>query len=996
MADDTQQQQAPLNINDALQALIRQQLAAASGQQQVQLPSLPTPQVQTQYSNDPEKGPDLLQRIGLALGGGAMPGAPAELRAQMGSQGLLNFGIGLMSGGKFATPGEVLAGGLRGAQAGLLGNEAALAGQQEYALNAQTKMAELAAQQQKNRTEALTALVPLLQMRERLGLPPLFGPGSAAGPPGGGGGGGGGDTSTAGDGSYPTDQKPGWSYLAQLSPDMQKMVQTAAAQTGMPVELLAAHKWNESRNASSVKPNLQDPGGGSFGIMQMGQGALDDYNAKHNTKYTLQDINNDPQLALNVGAGHWTDLRQQYGGNSFLASMAYARGPGATNAWIKGGSKYADLPPGVQRVLGNVYGPGSFPGATPIPEALALNQRGGQGAQPPATAPGSAVGPYKVAGTGNVPPPTTQPSSGSGGAASPFGTGAFAPPTTTVAAPPDTTANAPNTGTALPVPTPAMTAALAEAKRTGKPAVIEGSGGATVGPDGKFSGNVTTGRRADADAILQGVQTAQTTLPPADTVATAGPGAGGGGTPPAAQPAPDSAFGGGAFATAPPRFVGPVTAPAAPAQPPAPQPPAAPAQPAQPPASPAAPPPARAPDLTARNDDGSFVVPNDKLSLPDYQQRFRHVPTADELTQRGLVIPGNEAEAQAAARGVQEAEAAAQAAQTAANRAQAGYTGYGTVADLLKANTEAQAKAQDARQKYAEMLQDTTKTNAAALQKYYEKQDTDLAANYKAEVLEPRNAAALETQRGETQKDIERIKTGADLQRTLMQPDLDRLKAMGTQSDEMTNLAVNLQQLRAVLPNLPEAGWGAAIAQHLSPAAMGWMQAAGLGDPKQMNAVQALNGLAAYLSVQMRPTGSGALRNQEMDRFMQALPNLAQGAAGREKAVAFLLNYANRVQDENQFANEYFHRPKADGSPALNLIGVERAMNAPKSQGGLGEVVPHAPPLSAGPQAAQTFLSGIDSGRPYYAWVPKVDKSGTPIRNERGQVVYDYDLAVKP
>jgi hypothetical protein len=173
------------------------------------------------------------------------------------------------------------------------------------------------------------------------------------------------------------------------------------------------------------------------------------------------------------------------------------------------------------------------------------------------------------------------------------------------------------------------------------------------------------------------------------------------------------------------------------------------------------------------------------------------------------------------------------------------------------------------------------------------------------------------------------------------------------------------------------------------------MRAAGMGDPGQMNAIQSLNGLAAYLSVQMRPTGSGALRNQEMDKFIQALPNLSQDAVGRQKALAFLTNYAGRVQDENQFANEYFMRPKADGTPTMNLIGLERAMNAPKSQGGLGEVVPHAPPMSAGPEAAQKFLSGIDSGRPYYAWAPKVDKSGTPIRNERGQVVYDYDLAVK-
>jgi hypothetical protein len=247
-----------------------------------------------------------------------------------------------------------------------------------------------------------------------------------------------------------------------------------------------------------------------------------------------------------------------------------------------------------------------------------------------------------------------------------------------------------------------------------------------------------------------------------------------------------------------------------------------------------------------------------------------------------------------------------------------------------------------------------------------------------------------------------------------MAPDLDRLKQMGTQAGEMNSLSVNLQQLRPILRDLPQAGWGAAIAQHLSPEAMGWMQAAGMGDPKTWNAIQALNGLAGYISSQMRPVGSGPLRTQEMNRFMQALPGLSQNEAGREKALAFLLNYSDRIQDENQFANEYFHRQKPDGSgEALNLIGVDRAMNGPKSQQiapglfGLGEVVPHAPPMSQGTQAANEFLNGkegpngvrtggIDSGRPYYAWVPKIDENGKPVRNERGQQVYDYDLAVKP
>src|SRR6516165_7985924 len=143
MADDTQQQPQPQqpDLNAAIQALMRQYVGIASGQgQQVQLPSMPAPQQQVQYSDDPSKGPNLLQRIGLAIGGGSLPGAPAELRAQLGSQALMDFGIGLMSAPWNATLGQQFAGGLREARGGLLGQEAAQAGQQEYALNAQAKL----------------------------------------------------------------------------------------------------------------------------------------------------------------------------------------------------------------------------------------------------------------------------------------------------------------------------------------------------------------------------------------------------------------------------------------------------------------------------------------------------------------------------------------------------------------------------------------------------------------------------------------------------------------------------------------------------------------------------------------------------------------------------------------------------------------------------------------------------------------------------------------
>jgi hypothetical protein len=242
------------------------------------------------------------------------------------------------------------------------------------------------------------------------------------------------------------------------------------------------------------------------------------------------------------------------------------------------------------------------------------------------------------------------------------------------------------------------------------------SGGLVTKGGGAFPGT-----RADADAILQGIQTAQATPVVRGTGEEAGQSSA---VATLAQPGWGAQV--GSYNNAP---VGPVTARAAPAAPP----PAAPPPGAQ--AQPAAPAPAPAPsgpDIAARDKDGNFIVPDEKLSVPQYQSRYRLAPTADELTARGLVIPGNEAEMRAAATGVQEQEANARAAQALANAAQQGLAPPGTSADkAVQASIDAQGKAQDARQKYAEMLQDTTKTNATNLAGFYKEQDAQLAAAHK-------------------------------------------------------------------------------------------------------------------------------------------------------------------------------------------------------------------------------------------------------------------------
>jgi len=485
--------------------------------------------------------------LGNALGGGSSGnvGLTQEQADAEGRGALLNFGLNMLEASGYSQRrrglGEIFARGVRGAQGAIGDYESQLAARQAAIQQQQQQSLE-------NRFRGIDAATKVAELQQKLQQLKLAGniPRSDEGA-----------TSVAGggpnvaDGAYPTTQSSGWSLLSAQTPEMQAMIQKAAAQTGMPAQLLAAHKWNESRTASSVP---EGDAGASFGIMQMQGPTLDAYNQAHGTKYTTAELKGDPQLALNVGAQHWMDLKQRYNGNDFLASMAYARGVGNTDAWIKGGSKYAELPPGVQRVLGNVYGPGSFPGATPIPEALKI---GGT------TQTASTSAPPTTEAKTETPKPDTKPPAGNG-----FGTTAFAPPTRSVMpAPPEGGgANAPVTTEAVPaVPTPQRVAAAAEARRTGKNAPIEGQPGLYATPQGGIHADTGLGRRADAgDALMQGAVTAATTVPP-PSVQAAGPAAGGGATPATPSPVPPGAFGGGAFGGPAPQMVGATPAPVTPA-----------------------------------------------------------------------------------------------------------------------------------------------------------------------------------------------------------------------------------------------------------------------------------------------------------------------------------------------------------------------------------------------------------------------------------------------
>jgi hypothetical protein len=772
-SNEQQQPQAPPDLNALIQAMIQQQIATASGQgNQVQLPSAQPPA--SQYSNDPSKGPDLLARIGLAIGGGSLPGAPAELRQQMGKQALLNFGIGLLNAGKFSTPGEALAGGLSGARQGLLGSEAAQAGQQEYALNAQTKLAELGMEQQKNRTEALTALVPLLQMQGRLSMPPLFGPGSAAG--GGGPGGGGGYTGDTYEGAIAGHEGAGqnpnssafgpgqflagtWNQFAAANPDLFKGMTPEQIQAARANPQLAnqAITWLAQKNAQTLQGQGVRPTGQSLGIAHyLGAGG-----------------------AASVMGAPDSDPVSKY----------------VSDAAVKANPELATMTVGQMKAR---YA------NTPNPGFLTA---GGGG--PPASGPGSPVGPYKVPSRGNVPPPSAAPSSG--------------PPVP------------PSDGGSPP-------ASVAPINPTGVPPAVAGrplppSVEAAIGP------------KADPQVIdpATGQWTTRSQLGP----------------------------------------VGPVTPPVAPtAQPPAAQPPVQPPAQAQP-KQPVAP----APDVTARNDDGTYTVPDEKISTPQFQSRYRQAPTPDELVSRGLVLPENVQAFQDQQTAVANATAEAAAAHAAANRGAVGYPGFDVDKAIQAANT-ADKNAQDARNTYNTMVQDAAKTNAGALQKFYTDQDTQLAAAHK-DLLDRQAASALETQRGQQAVTLEQAKAGI----------LSKQKLIDQANEDSKTSHDSVTQLQALM-DLSK-GAGAPDLMAASPALRDWLGRIGALDDRGMQKASAQTALEAANNrlISVLRNGTGFQRTTNMD--LQFLQRSGPGGPWtpeeyRDSTAQFLLQAYRHQQDYSQ------------------------------------------------------------------------------------------------
>jgi flagellum-specific peptidoglycan hydrolase FlgJ len=251
-----------------------------------------------------------------------------------------------------------------------------------------------------------------------------------------------------------------------------------------------------------------------------------------------------------------------------------------------------------------------------------------------------------------------------------------------------------------------------------------------------------------------------------------------------------------------------------------------------------------------------------------------------------------------------------------------------------------------------------------------------------------RNAAtiAAENDRAQAERDhatqLEKIKAGYTAQQH--QTDADQqvgskqLEAMGTQAQKAETIQPMVRSLIPLLKNAPSGAVGQLLQTH--PEWINTLTSAGIIKPETQTAAQLINGLTDYLSLDLKPVATGALRTQEIPMLKGLGPQLGQSTQAQQQAAARILNYAQRVKDEYDFARENFGAvDTTNGQPNYKILykNIDAPMqlddNGRRVGGGLGPVVPEPPPLKANPtpndlramRQYQSYVGNLPSGMPY-------------------------------
>jgi hypothetical protein len=382
-------------------------------------------------------------------------------------------------------------------------------------------------------------------------------------------------------------------------------------------------------------------------------------------------------------------------------------------------------------------------------------------------------------------------------------------------------------------------------------------------------------------------------------------------------------------------------------------------------------------------------VPDDKLSWPQFQQRHMAPPSLADI-QRITVTTDPKALADATSEVADARKAQATAAQTYQVGLSTGKLDDKATSDFNTANE----RVATANQNYNKLVQDAATSTAANMLAYQNKQGDILAKQY--EDAKARAAAvALKTQEGQQAIELAHITAGTTLEQQQQKGEMDAgnktLAEMGTQAVKADAIQPMLRQLIPLLknPNAPSGVVGQFLTSHSDWLPM--LQEMGV-DPQTATVTSLVKGLTDFMSLDLKPTATGALRNQEIPMLKGLMPDLATSKPTQQQALARILNYTQRVKDEYDLASENFGNKDASGRPNYKILyknidaPMELDQNGRRVGGGLGAAVPEPPPMPADPRTAtpgQTeaarrynkYVSALPSGMPYNIYERQTDGS---------------------
>jgi hypothetical protein len=361
---------------------------------------------------------------------------------------------------------------------------------------------------------------------------------------------------------------------------------------------------------------------------------------------------------------------------------------------------------------------------------------------------------------------------------------------------------------------------------------------------------------------------------------------------------------------------------------------------------------------------------------------------------------------------------AAKAAQTEAARqlslARAGISGdpNKSLSDYNTATQAVNKLQQDAQAKSLE-LQQAAQKNALDTQRqlYNDEMQRQQQAELKAQEL-AQQAAENEKQR-QSQVELEHIKAGSLETAAQKKADIDiaqsDLTERAADAQKSARIIPVLQQIGSQQGNLPGGLIGTLLAKYDTTGDLtGMLAKMGIVDPSKATAAQLLIAARNFLSIETKPAATGSLRVAEMDKLQSYTPGMLDTDQAKQEMISRLIAYQQRIQDERDFAGNYFGRtdPKT-GQRIYDNRGLDKAMNAPVQYdqngvvtgGGLGPVVPEPPSVNAPDAEHQAYLNyirrNVKPGMPYQTYAPQTDANGNIVRDTNGRTMPQRVTKVK-